>query len=204
MEGATRSVVWVKDDPFGVEFAEIGLARDRLTATGVAIAAVPVPYRLDYEIEIAPGFGTARLGVVATGDGWERTLALERDEDDWSIAVSEVGRVDLPPPGGDVTVIDDAADFDLGLSPVTNLIPWRRRDLLNRRGPLELTVAWVSVPDLGVQPDGQRYTYLRSEGDEHLVAYEATDGTFAADIRLDRDGIAIDYPGIARRLTGGS
>jgi hypothetical protein len=33
-----------------------------------------------------------------------------------------------------------------------------------------------------------------------VIRYEATDGSFAADLTLDPDGIAIDYPGIARRL----
>lgn len=190
-------MVWLKADPLGLEFAEIGLEPDCLTAIGVAIAAAPVPYRLDYEIAIRPGFTAARLEVVSTGDGWERTLNLERDEaNDWSMAVSQVGDVDLPPPGGDLDAIEAATDFDLGLSPVTNLIPLRRYGLLERREPFELTVAWVSVPDLGVQPDGQRYTALG----ENLVGFEALDGTFASQISLDGDGIAQDYPGIARRL----
>jgi hypothetical protein len=58
----------------------------------------------------------------------------------------------------------------------------------------------VSVPDLGVRPDGQRYSFLRSGLDDHVIRYEATDGTFAADITVDRDGLVVDYPGIARRV----
>jgi len=189
-------VVWIKDDPFGVEFAEIGLDPNCLRATGVAIGAGPVPYRLDYEIEIGPGFTAARLDVVSAGDGWRRALNLERDEaNDWSMTVSQVGDVDLPPPGGDLDAIQDAADFDLGLSPVTNLIPLRRYGLLERGEPLELTVAWVSVPDLGVQPDGQRYTVVRPD----VVLFKALDGTFDAEITLDGDGMALVYPGIARQ-----
>jgi hypothetical protein len=33
-----------------------------------------------------------------------------------------------------------------------------------------------------------------------VVRYESTDGSFAANITVDRDGIVVDYPGIARRL----
>ena len=36
--------------------------------------------------------------------------------------------------------------------------------------------------------------------DQRVIRYEAVDGSFTADIRVDRDGIVIDYPGIARRL----
>ncbi len=51
-----RAVAWVKDDPFGVEFAEIELARSDLSARGVAIAGGPVSYRLDYTLQTAADF----------------------------------------------------------------------------------------------------------------------------------------------------
>jgi hypothetical protein len=37
-----------------------------------------------------------------------------------------------------------------------------------------------------------------------VIRYEASDGSFAADVTLDRDGLVIDYPGIARRLAPAS
>ena len=94
----------------------------------------------------------------------------------------------------------EALDCDLGLSPVTNLMPILRHDLLSGGGPVELITACVSVPDLGVRPDGQRYSYLRGGPDHHVVRFEATDGSFAADITVDREGLVVDYPGIGRRL----
>jgi uncharacterized protein len=197
-----RAVAWVKDDPFGVEFAEIALARQRLSAEGVAIGAGPVPFRLDYVLDTAPGFVTSRLRVSSRGEGWRRTLDLRRDAGGvWSVAADEEGELDLPPAGGDPMTLTGALDCDLGFSPVTNLMPILRHDLLSSGGPVELTVAWVSVPDLSVQPDGQRYTFLRTGPDHRVIRYQATDGTFAADITLDPKGIVIDYPGIARRLS---
>ena len=58
----------------------------------------------------------------------------------------------------------------------------------------------LSVPDLTVRADGQRNAFVRADEEYRVIRYEATDGSFAADITLDRDGIVIDYPGIARRL----
>jgi hypothetical protein len=55
-------------------------------------------------------------------------------------------------------------------------------------------MAWVAVPALAVQPDGQCYRHLRSVADHHVIRYEATDGSFTADITVDA--------GIARRLAG--
>lgn len=196
-----RAVAWVKDDPFGVEFAEIELSPERLSARGIAIAGEPMSYRLDYALETAADFVTSRLHVVTRGQGWCRTLELGRDaQGAWTLGVEEEGRVDLPAPVGDPAALADALDCDLGLSPVTNLMPVLRHGLLSGGDPVELTAAWVSVPDLSVQADGQRYGFVRADQDRRVIRYEATDGSFAADMTVDADGIAIDYPGIARRL----
>ena len=191
----------MKDEPFGVEFAEIAIASDRLTATGVAVGTAPLPYRLDYELETGPGFVTARMRVTSRGEGWRRELDLRRDANGlWSVGADEEGDVDLPPPGGDSTPLVDALDCDLELSPVTNTMPILRHRLLRGGGPLEFTMAWIAVPGLAVQADAQRYRHLRSMDDHHVVRYEAIDGSFAADITVDADAVVIDYPGIARRV----
>jgi uncharacterized protein len=140
--------------------------------------------------------------VSSRGEGWGRTLDLRRSTAGvWGVIANEEGDLDLPSAGGDPLSLTGSLDCDLGLSPVTNLMPVLRHDLLSGGGPVELTTAWVSVPDLGVRLDRQRYAFLRAGSDHRVIRYEATDGTFAADITLDTDGIVIDYPGIARRLS---
>jgi uncharacterized protein len=138
MTETRRAVAWVKDEPFGVEFAEITLSDKHLTATGVAIGTAPPPYRLDYELETERGFVTARLRVTSRGDGWRRALELRRDDNTgWSIDAEEEGDVDLPPAGGDTARIADALDCDLGLSPLTNTMPIRRHGLTKSGGPVD-------------------------------------------------------------------
>jgi hypothetical protein len=194
-----------KDDPFGIEFADIQLTADRLTAEGIAIGIQPTPYRLDYNLETAGRFVTSRLQVTSRGEGWRRTLDLRRsDAGVWRIVTNGDGKVDLPPAGGEPTSFADALDCDLGLSPVTNLMPILRNGLLSGGGPVELITAWVSVPDLSVRRDGQRYSYIRGDPDHHVIRYEAADGSFSADITVDGDGIVVDYPGIARQLVPAS
>jgi hypothetical protein len=196
-----RAIAWVKDDPLGVEFAEIRLAPELLTAKGVAIGTSPLHYRLDYRLETTAGFVTSRLLVTSSGQGWRRTLDLRRGEAGvWVVLAEGDGDVELPAGGGDPTGFAGALDCDLGLSPVTNLMPVLRHDLLAGGGSVELITAWVAVPELSVRPDGQRYSFLRSGRDHNVLRYEATDGTFAADITVDREGFVLDYPGIARRL----
>jgi hypothetical protein len=166
------------------------------------VGTAPVPYRLDYELETGPGFVTARLRVSSRGEGWRRELDLRRyDTGAWSVVADDEGDVDLPPAGGDPAVLAGALDCDLGLSPVTNMMPILRHGLLEGGGPIELTMAWVATPALAVQADGQRYRHLSSAADHHVVHYEAIDGSFAAEITLDTDAVVLAYPGIARRLS---
>ncbi|MBC8020170.1 MAG: putative glycolipid-binding domain-containing protein [Methyloceanibacter sp.] len=197
-----RAVAWVKDEPFGVEFAEIHMAGNSLTASGVAVGSAPFPYRLDYALETGADFVTSRLQATSRGEGWRRELDLSRDERGaWRIRVREDGQLDLPPAGGDAERLAGALDCDLGLSPVTNMMPICRHGLLHGGGPVEFTMAWVAVPSLSLRPDGQRYRHLRSNDKCHIIRYEAIDGSFAADITVDGDAVVIDYPGIARRLS---
>jgi hypothetical protein len=196
----SRAVAWLKDQPVGIEFVELEIGDRRLTARGVAVGTTPRPYRLDYELETATEYVTTDFRVATRGEGWRRELVLRRDgSGTWSIAAGEDGDLDLPPPGGDVTSFAGALDCDLELSPLTNMMPILRHGLLERGGPIEFTMAWVAVPALRVHADAQRYRHVRSAADHHVVRYEAVDGSFAAEIKLDMDGVVIDYPTIARR-----
>jgi hypothetical protein len=189
--------MWSKDAPVGCEFAEIMLEPDRLTARGVAIAAAPTPYRLDYVIETGLGFVTTLLDVSSRGAGWSRRLVLRGDgAGSWQSEAIAEGSPDFLAPGGDMASLAGAIDCDLALSPVTNLMPILRHGLVSGVGQVELTAAWVSVPDLRVQPDRQRYTAVGAR----LIRYDALDGSFSATITVDEDGLVIDYPGIARRI----
>jgi hypothetical protein len=196
----TRAAVWLKDEPVGCEFAEITLGPDRLTARGVAIGISPIPYRLDYVLETGAAFVTTLLDASSRGAEWSRRLVLRGDgAGSWTINAEAEGNADLPAPGGDPATLAGVLDCDLGLSPVTNVMPILRYGLLSGSGQVDLTTAWVSVPDLRVRPDGQRYTGAGT----NLVRYDALDGSFSATITLDDDGLVVDYPGIASRAQGG-
>jgi hypothetical protein len=185
MSEVARAVAWVKDDPFGVEFAEVRLSARRLKTAGVAVGVEPAPYRLDYTLETGEDFVTSRLRVTAIAEGERRTLDLRRSDDGrWS------ANVELPDLGG-------ALDCDLGLSPLTNSMPVLRHGLLEPGEPVDLVMAWVSVPDLTMHASPQRYVPLGNG----VVRFESLDGPFTADIVFDDDGIVVDYPELARRLS---
>src|ERR1700761_5701455 len=173
----TRVAVWTKEKRAGYEFAEVAFEPDRLSARGVAIGGDPVAYRLDYVLETGRGFVTTLLDVSGRGAGWSRRLVLRRDgAGAWTVDAGTEGNPELPAAGGDAAGPAGGLDCDLGLSPVTNLMPIMRHGLLSSEVQVELTMAWVSVPGLTVEPDGQRYT---SAG-QHQVRYDALDGHFSA------------------------
>ena len=195
---ASRAVAWIKEG--GAEFADVLIAGERLTATGVAIGADPIGYRLDYKLETDYGFTTLGLLVTARGTGWSRTLDLRRNRRGrWSVRTKSEGDTELPPPGGDASMFAEALDCDLGLSPLTNSMPVLRHGLLRGGGPVDFLMAWVSVPDLGVRASRQRYTLVRTASAGAVVRYESLDSDFTADITFDQDGLVVDYPGLARR-----
>src|SRR6266702_2778416 len=139
--------------------------------------------------------------VTARGEGWRRKLDLRRTRaGKWSIRATADGLVALPGPGGEVADFSEALDCDLGLSPLTNSMPVLRHDLLRGGGPLDLLMAWVSVPDLSVHASRQRYTFVRAAAGGAVVRYESLDSGFTADITFDSEGLVIDYPGIGRRM----
>lgn len=162
MEGSERALCWHIEDPPGSELAFVRLFPDRLLARGAVLAAGTPPYRLDYELLTGADFVTEALVVGASGSGWSRSLDLRRDPAGvWSYETGAEGRVDLAPPGGDVSALAGALDCDLGRSPLTNTMPVLRHRLHEREGSVDFLMVWVSVPDLSLHPLRQRYTSLR-------------------------------------------
>jgi hypothetical protein len=198
---ASRAVAWVKNElgP-GAEFADVVIEGRRLAASGVAIGSAPIAYRLDYQLETQDDFITSGLLVTTKGEGWSRNLDLRRSPSgEWSIRTEMDGFLALPEPGGEEAEIAEALDCDLGLSPLTNSMPVLRHGLLEGGGPVDLVMAWVSVPDLSVHASRQRYTFLRKSGEVSVVRYESGSRDFVAELTFDADGLVIDYPGIGRR-----
>ncbi|HZR94590.1 MAG TPA: putative glycolipid-binding domain-containing protein, partial [Gaiellaceae bacterium] len=98
-------------------------------------------------------------------------------------------------------LFDGAFDPDLGLSPLFNTMPVLRHRLHDGKKADEFLMVWISVPDLALHPSPQRYTHLERRGvDERVVRFEAVGDGFVADVVFDREGLVVDYPGIATRV----
>jgi hypothetical protein len=198
-----RFVVWSGVDGWRAEVAGIDLTDSGVKATGTQIGIDPHPYRLEYKLEATENFVTRKLYVEAEGEGWRRRLKLVHDgQGTWSCLTQKRGELDLPDPGGEVTAVAGALDCDLGLSPVTNLMPVRRHDLHKGPGAYDFLMAWISVPGLGLHPSRQRYEHQRLTDGGAVVRYVGEHRDFVGDLEVDGDGLVIFYPALARRVRG--
>ena len=196
---SARALVWRGLDAWRAEYADVWLRDGRLVARGVQIGVDPFPYEARYSLDTSPGYETAHLSVNASGAGWSRTLDLRRDAAGaWDVSVSAAGEADLPEPGGNPAEFDGARDCDLQHSPLTNAMPVLRERLLDGGGPVDLTMAWVALPDLTVRRSDQRYEPI----DANRVRYVALDSDFRAELVLDHDGLVVHYPGLGERASG--
>jgi hypothetical protein len=58
-------------------------------------------------------------------------------------------------------------------------------------------MAWVSALEMSVKAQSQAYTRL----DEGVYRFENLDGSgFVADLRVDGDGLVVEYPGLFKRV----
>ncbi len=84
-------------------------------------------------------------------------------------------------------------DIDLNFSPSTNLLPIRRLNLAIGE-TAEVKAAWLRFPDFKLELLSQRYHRLA----ESTYRYESAGGQFVADLKVNRSGFVVEYPGIWR------
>ncbi|NYE20027.1 hypothetical protein BJ991_002055 [Microbacterium immunditiarum] len=114
----------------------------------------------------------------------DRSTSIRRERDGWFIGGHR--RHDL----------SGAEEVDISVSPLTNTLPIRRLKL-EVGETADIVTAYISVPDLHVTPDPQRYTRLSA--DQYL--YESRDSDFTAIITVDEEGYVLHYPGLFLRHT---
>lgn len=148
-----RLLIWSGVGAWRAEAATADLGPGGLSARGTQLGREPLPYRLDYGLEVDKDWITRELRLEARGTDWTRRLDLRHGDDGrWSRDVADEGDVPLPAAGGDHGAVAGALDCDLAFCPLTNVMPIRRHELHLHPGERDFLMAWVSVPDLGLHP----------------------------------------------------
>lgn len=189
MSERQRDIHWTPWDKPGAEHLRLAWGEDGLHADGlILLHADDRDHRIHYRVEADADWRFRRLHIALLGT--QHALHIEADEaGDW-----QVNRQPAPELAGCI-------DPDIQVTPFTNTLPIRRLELGEGEGA-EITVAYVRVPELSVEPLTQRYTCLKALGaQDGLYRYEsaAMGDRMAADLPVDEDGLVLDYPESFRR-----
>lgn len=89
--------------------------------------------------------------------------------------------------------LEGCSDVSISTTPFTHTLPIRRLSLHNGQSA-EILVACITIPTMEIQPVKRRYTCLESSDDGGLYRYEEIDSDFTTELRVDAQGLVLDYP----------
>ncbi|WP_322042460.1 putative glycolipid-binding domain-containing protein [Paraburkholderia sp. J67] len=98
--------------------------------------------------------------------------------------------------GRALDAIEGCIDIDIAATPFTNSLPIRRLGLARgERRPIE--VAYIAAPELVPTRVAQAYVCIELDRE---YRYEGIFRDFTANLKIDADGLVLDYPTLFRRL----
>lgn len=171
---------------FEVAFFEVLDAGHRLTGHTTASASAAL-WSVGYDVTVDRLWRTVAVRASNLTSAGEGKLTLTRDPEGRWTANGEQ-RPDL----------DGCHDVDFEASAVTNTLPLHRLDFIEGVG-VDVPAAFVRADDLRVERLEQRYTLIEADREQILFHYESSTFEVACDLRYDRSGLIVKYPGIAIR-----
>jgi len=136
--------------------------------------------RLDYQVVCDAAWRTLSTSVA----GWMGTTVVAIQIKTDAAGHWWLNEVEQPDVAG-------CTDIDLNFSPSTNLLPIRRLNLVIGQ-KADVKAAWLRFPSFKLEPFPQQYHRL----EENLYRYESAGGQFVADLKVNRSGLVVDYPGL--------
>ena len=179
-----RVVRWQAEGTHGLEHLVMEWRHDGIRVDSVVVGQrFGAIYGLQYRIECDASWAVRSIVLNVAGGG---NLTLYSDgkghwHDDQNHALPE---------------LDGFIDIDISATPFTNTLPIQRLKLaqLERRF---IRVVYISVPDLQIRAVEQAYTCV-VPGSEYT--YEGIFRDFTATLKVDEDGIVLDYPTLFKRI----
>jgi uncharacterized protein len=174
-----KDIFWTPLPHAGCE--HVSLKSDK---TGIYIDSLVIsvrdekPVRLSYFIVCDTNWRTKQLNVKILGS--ESSIELTADgEGNW---------FDKSTP---MPELKGCIDVDITVTPFTNSLPIRRLDFQVGESK-DLLMVFVTVPEMTVRVDKQKYTLLEKLPDGAKYLFES--GDFQAELNVDADGFVLTYP----------
>jgi hypothetical protein len=181
-----RVVMWAATAWPGIEHTELRERPDAIEVDGLVVARVDgEAVRLAYRLRCDADWTTRRLEVIRHGAF--PALVFESDGNgSWADGA-----------GAELPQLAGCVDVDITLTPFTNTLPIRRLPWHAGQGR-DLLMVYVLVPEMTYELARQRYTCLETGAEGARFRYES--GSFRRDLRIDADGLVVDYPGFWQRV----
>jgi uncharacterized protein len=138
-----------------------------------------------YEVSCDDSWNTRRARVSLRDGSENRALEITVEGGLWY----ENGRL--------VESLTGCADVDLEWSPSTNTLPIRRLGLAIGKSSGPVIAAWVRFPSLTLEPLPQEYLRIS----DRLYRYKSHRDEFMAELKVDEEGLILEYEGLWRRET---
>lgn len=179
------SVLWQSLQRPGLERFELVQTQNGWMLRGtILIAAETGPAEAIYQIACDSSWQTQEADISIRQASGEHRLHIATQNGTWYEN------------GNENKTVSGAIDIDLGWTPSTNTLPIRRLNLAVGESSGSVTAAWVSFPDLRLQPLPQEYKRLTK--DRYL--YTSNEAAFRAEILVNDNGLVLDYQNLWRRV----
>jgi hypothetical protein len=183
-------VTWQGTARTSLEQVRLFVRDGRLRASGRIVVASEAPYSASFDFSAARSGDVGRGLLRTTAADTERQVSVRRTEDGiWLIDRGE---------GVERSEFDGATDVDVAGSVTFTALPIRRLGLHRKPGEAELSVLYISTPDLTVTRVRQTYRTVEITDQGAVINYK--DAHRDANIVVDTDGLPVTYPDVAERL----
>jgi uncharacterized protein len=184
-----RKVIWSNLTDTGLEQLHLFGRNDEIFADAVVLGVgQEIAFRIRYQIRCDSDWRVRRV-MVKSLDESEPTIELIADGlGNW-----------MNESGESLSEFAGCLDVDITATPFTNTLPIRRL-LLKQGESAEIKVVYLSIPEMQLSAEPQRYTCLEASDDGGRYLFESLDGDFSAIITVDSDKLVEDYPGLFKRV----
>jgi len=184
-----RNVMWSPWDEAGLEHVRLVQSDQGVLADGMILRVMDgSPVRAHYKIRCDPAWNVRQV-EISLWDNARGEIRLHADgQGNWT-----------DDSGSRLALLDGCIDVDISISPFTNTLPIRRLNLKPGQAA-DIVVAYIVIPEMDVKPAKQRYTCLQASPENGLYKYESLSTGFTSNVLVDRDGLVLDYPKLARRV----
>jgi hypothetical protein len=176
-----HTILWRRLDAPGHDSARLFFhdSQSHLTGTAVFVEAQQ-PCRLDYRVICDESWQTLSGAVI----GWLGSRAINVELRADTAHRWQLNEADCP-------AVTGCIDLDLAFTPSTNMLPIRRLKLPVGQAA-EVRAAWLSFPELALEPLDQVYR----RKDAAVYAYESDGGRFSTELQVNATGFVTLYPAL--------